>query len=304
MNEITVLNELKVLSPSKAEQIEAAFKPMLETLKDMEAAYDMVMYQEISPELCKKAKRLRLDIAKIRLAADKVRKTEKEQYKVGADAIQGMYNILKFGTSEKEESLKNLETHYERIEADRKQKCEDERQALLLPYYAMIGVQMNLSDKTVEEWEKYLAMVKAADQSRLDKIESDRIAQELIDKKEADEREERIREDERKKITAEKLLKSIKAVTPENKGTYPGKETMNYSTRVEPGEPVLEILDPEAVKRIANVDGMIDDKKYDYDNLDTLNGDLSAYLEDAKTTTVKKAISQCIDIITEARGWL
>lgn len=208
MKEITVLNELKTLSPSKADQIEAAFKPMVVMLKDMEVAFDMVMGQKISPELCKKAKRLRLDIAKIRISADKVRAAEKKQYTVGANAIQGMYNILKFGTSEKEDALKFVEDHYIQIEAERKQKCENERQVVLSAYAETVGVQQNLSDKSDQEWDEYLDQVKKWDQERLDKIEAARIEQEEIAKKEREALEESIREDERKKIEAKKISKA------------------------------------------------------------------------------------------------
>ncbi len=208
MKEITVLNELKVLSPSKADQIEAAFKPMVETLKDMEAAYEMVMSQEISKPLCKKAKRLRLDIAKVRIDADKVRISEKKQYTVGANAIQGMYNILKFGTSEKEDKLKNIETHYEQIEAERKRQCEEDRRAELSPYVETVGIQANLSDKSDQEWKEYLEQVKTWDQERLDKIEAARVTRGKREKKEAKEREESIKEDERAKIREESKVKT------------------------------------------------------------------------------------------------
>lgn len=194
MKEITVLNELKTLSKTKADQIEAA--------------YDMVMSQEISKPLCKKAKRLRLDIAKVRIAADKVRESEKKQYTVGANAIQGMYNILKFGTSEKEDKLKNIETHYEQIEAERKKQCEEDRQAELSPYVETVGIQGNLSDKSDQEWKEYLEQVKTWDKERLDKIESARLTREKQEKKEAEEREERIREDERAKIQEENNVKT------------------------------------------------------------------------------------------------
>ncbi len=294
MKEITVLNELKVLSPSKANQIEAAFKPMVETLKDMEAAYDMVMSQEISKPLCKKAKRLRLDIAKIRVAADKVRESEKKQYTIGANAIQGMYNILKFGTSEKEDKLKNIETHYEQIEAERKRQCEDDRQSELSLYYETVGHQQNLSDKSDQEWKEYIIQVAKWDKERLDKIEAARKEQEEKAEKEAKEREERIREDERKKITAEKLLKSMKAEVPDF------SKASGYKTKIAIGEPVLEILDSEAVERIAD----IDPKSHDNVHLGNTEWYLTQALEDSKTEIAKKAISQCLDILSEARGWL
>ena len=135
MNELaTIKKELVGIDESKAAQIEAVFAPMVAMLKDFEGQYDTIMALEQSPDKCAKAKRLRLDIAKVRIEADKVRKIQKEEYLRAGNAIQAVYNILKFAVAEKEDSLKETETYYERIEAEKAKTRQAEREAELLKY--------------------------------------------------------------------------------------------------------------------------------------------------------------------------
>jgi len=71
MKELAIREQLTGIEDSKAAQIEATFAPMVELLKGFEGAYDTVMAMDQSEEKCSTAKRLRLDIAKIRVSAKK-----------------------------------------------------------------------------------------------------------------------------------------------------------------------------------------------------------------------------------------
>ena len=177
MNELTITKELAGLDKSKAKQIEAVFAPMVKMLKEFEAVYDEIAALEINPDTCKKAKRLRLDIAKVRIDADKVRKVQKEEYLRAGNAIQGVYNILKFAVADKEEKLKDIETHYERIEADKKKRLQVEREAELLKY-DVDGAALALGVMDDVVWNNFLSGTKANHEAML---EAERKAeQELI----------------------------------------------------------------------------------------------------------------------------
>lgn len=161
MNDLIVKEdeELKGLEKSKAAQIKAVFQPMVEMLEGFEKKYREVMSLEISPDKCKQAKRLRLDISKVRISADKIRWAQKEEYIRAGNAIQGVYNILKFAVTDKEEKLKEIETYYENLEAEKIKKLQLDREIELSKYEAD-GKFVDLGNMPEEVWENYLAGVK------------------------------------------------------------------------------------------------------------------------------------------------
>jgi len=208
MSDLIVLEneELKGLEASKAAQIKAVFEPMVKMLEGFESIYTEVMAKEISPAKCAEAKRLRLDIARVRIEADKVRKEQKEEYLRAGNAIQGVYNILKFAVTDKEEKLKEVETYYEKIEVEKVAKLAEERKSELEKYEA-VNDFVDLGKMTDDVWKNYLAGVKAnyeAVKAAEAKAEADRVAKE---KAEAEERERIRLENEQLKKEAEKREK-------------------------------------------------------------------------------------------------
>ncbi len=213
MNESTISKELAGLEKSKARQIEAVFAPMVKMLKEFEAVYDEIAALDITPDTCKKAKRLRLDIAKVRIDADKVRKEQKEEYLRAGNAIQGVYNILKFAVADKEEKLKNIETHYERIEAEMKARLQAKRE-LELVKYDVDGSVLALGTMKALVWDNFLSGAKANHEAVIaaeKKAEEDRIEAE---RKAAEEREKIRLENEWLKKKAAEAVK-LKAAAEE-----------------------------------------------------------------------------------------
>lgn len=143
---------------SRAEQIEAVFVPMVKMLKGFESVYaDVIEESEkgITPEVVAAAKRVRLDISKVRTKTDKARKEQKEEYIRGGKAIDGVANILKFAIVEKEEKLKSIETHYEKIEEERLQKVQVDREAELQQYGAE-NDGIDFAKMSDDVWKRYL----------------------------------------------------------------------------------------------------------------------------------------------------
>lgn len=183
MNEITLTEPLAGLETSKAAQIKAVFDPMVSMLEQFEGAYTDVMAEEPSKESCSKAKRLRLDIAKIRVSADKERKALKEEYLRGGNAVQGVYNILKFAVVEKEDKLKERETHFERMEEERRKKLQQEREEIL-SRYDVDGSVMKLGEMDSMVWDNFLNGTKTNWE-----------AQKEAERKAEEDRKEKIRKD-------------------------------------------------------------------------------------------------------------
>ncbi len=151
--------QLKGIDESKAAQIKAVFQPMVEMLESFEEKYKEVTALKTSPDKCKQAKQLRIAVAKVRIEADKVRKIQKENSLREGKAIDGVNNILKFAVMDKEEKLKEIETHYERIEAEKKAQLQLDRVAELEKYEAD-GEFVDLGNMPDEVWKNYLAGVK------------------------------------------------------------------------------------------------------------------------------------------------
>ena len=180
MKELILSNELKGIEESKAAQIKATFEPMIKMLDAFELAYSEIMEMEQSEEKSKKAKRLRIDIGKIRIETEKNRKIQKEEYLRAGKAIDGVSNIVKWAVTEKEESLKEIETFYERIEAERVAKIDSER-IESLSLYGIDGSSMNLGVMSDEVWENLLAGSKAGYEAKKEaerKAEEERIERE------------------------------------------------------------------------------------------------------------------------------
>jgi len=159
MKELMIREELKGLDPSKAEQIEAIFTPMVTMLKSFEGQFDAIVESEINADTCNRAKRLRLDIAKVRTGADKLRGEQKAEYLRAGNAIQGVYNILKFAVTEKEEKLKEIENHFVRLAEEKVKRLQAERE-LELSKYDIDGSQIDLGVMDDMIWSNFLSGTK------------------------------------------------------------------------------------------------------------------------------------------------
>ena len=197
-NEIIKLDspELQTIEASKAEQIKATFEPMAVMLTELESVFNEVITEsekEITPVVIVKAKRLRLDISKIRIATEKARKTQKEEYLRAGKAIDGVSNILKWAVVDKENKLKDIEDHFVIQEQKRVAALQTERADKLLPYIENAH-DLNLSGMENDVW---LAYYNTKKKEHNDMLEAERVAEaERIAKEKAEaEEQKRIREE-------------------------------------------------------------------------------------------------------------
>lgn len=293
MNELTIKKELNGQESSKAKQIEAVFAPMVEMLKEFEGEYDKVMALEQSPEKCAKAKRLRLDVAKVRIEADKVRKVQKEEYLRAGNAIQGVYNVLKFAVVDKEEKLKDVELHYERIEEAKRAKLQADR-VVELSQYDIDGASLDLAGMEDAIWSNFLAGTKAnyeAVKEAERKAEEVRVAKE---KAEAAERERvRLENEELKKQQAimerERKKAEAKARAEHDKLTKEKEEAEAKARLIEKQH--REKAEAEAESRR---------KEAEAPDIEKLNGwadSLEAKIETLSTAKAKTIVSQAVNML-------
>lgn len=205
--------ELQAIEPSRAEQIRATFEPMADMLSKFEDTYNGVLEEAnkgITYDVTSKAKRLRIDIGRVRIETGKLKDQQKSEYLRASNAIQAVHNILVWAVTDKENKLKNIENHFEIQEKKRLEDLQRERVDLLLPYVDDAAERV-LSGMDLDVWAAYLSTKKREYEDRIDaerKAEADRIA---IEKAEAEERE-RIRvENERLKTEAADREKAAEA---------------------------------------------------------------------------------------------
>ena len=204
--------ELSVIEESKAEQIKKTFEPMAQMIADFEGKYNEIITeseQEITRDLTAKAKRVRLDIGRVRIETEKLRKREKEEYLRAGKAIDGVSNILKWAISDKEIKLKEIEDHFEILEQKRLEALQAER-VEQLSSYVEDAHERNLSDMEDDVWQAYLSAKKKEHEDRIEaekKVEAERIAKE---KAEAEERERIRKENEQLRKEAEERERQAK----------------------------------------------------------------------------------------------
>lgn len=204
--------ELQVIEKSKAQQIKKTFEPMVEMLQDFESAYDEVLEtskEGVTRDVTMKAKRLRIDIAKVRIETGKLKDKQKEYIKLEDRAIMGVHNIIVWAVKEKEDVLKQIENHFEIQEQKRLEKLQSDR-AEKLSKYVEDAYERDLSKMDEDVWIAYFEAKKREYNDRIEaerKAEEERIAKE---KAEAKERERIRKENERLKKEAEEREKRAK----------------------------------------------------------------------------------------------
>lgn len=206
------LQVIEKIEKSKAEQIKATFEPMAEMLAKFEGRYNKLMaipLEEITVDLTKEYKRLRLDIGRVRIDTGKAKDKAKEYLKLEDKAIMGIHNILVWAVKEKEDNLKERENYFEIQEQKRLKALQLERAEKLAPYVED-AYERDLVKFADDEFEALLAMKKKEQEDRIaaeKKAEEERIAKE---KAEAEERERIRKENEQLRKEAEERERQAK----------------------------------------------------------------------------------------------
>lgn len=205
--------ELLAIEKSKAKQIKETFEPMVKMLETFEESFNKIISESkegITKELTSKAKRLRLDVGRVRIDTGKLKDKQKEYIKLEDKAIMGVHNLIVWAVTEKEDKLKEIEDYFENQEKLRLETLQKDRAEQLLKY-VNDAHERRLSDMEDDVWDAYLSAKKKEYDDRIEaekQAELDRIAKV---KAEEELREQQRIENERLKAEAEKREKEIEA---------------------------------------------------------------------------------------------
>lgn len=167
MDLIKVNAEEYNLKEKKAKEIAAIYVPMINMLTEMEADYNHLVALKVTEEVAAQAKRMRLDIAQVRLNGDKARKAAKDEYLRAGNAIQGAYNTLLYAVKSKEDKLLEIENHFENMEDERLEKLQTERAKKVEAYVEEGAILPDLSTMDEDVFTNYVAGMKVAHEAKI-----------------------------------------------------------------------------------------------------------------------------------------
>lgn len=192
------------LEETKAADISAQFKPMLDKMVELEAEYNQVIGLPVD-EAAAPAKTLRLKYVKVRTGTEKIHKEQKAFYLLAGRFVDGWKNAQLFASEGIEKKLQEIEDYAANKEKERKAALQAERAELLAPY-EVDGSTLDLGSMTEQVWDNFLTgsrtnyearkeAERIAEETRLAEIEAEkaRIEAQRVEnerlKKEAEERE-------------------------------------------------------------------------------------------------------------------
>jgi hypothetical protein len=190
------------LTETKAKEIEAMFKPMLQKMVELENEFNQIVGLEIDEDTCQKARELRLKYIKVRTGTAEIHRELKAFYLNGGRFVDGWKNAQLFASQDHEKKLADIENYYENLERERIAKLQEKR-AKELEKYETEYISGDLGNMPENVWQNYLLGAKTNYENRKEaerKAEQERIARE---KAEAEERERIRKENEQLKKQAE-----------------------------------------------------------------------------------------------------
>jgi myosin heavy subunit len=198
------------LTETKAQEVAAMFRPMLEKMVELESEYNALTASidgEPTEQDCSAAKELRLQYVKVRTGTAAIHKELKAFYLAGGRFVDGWKNAQLMASQGIEDRLKEIETHQERKEAARIAKLESERTWELSQFSN--DLPPKLGEMSEDVYQMVLSAVRTAHANKIEaerKAEEERKRQEeeriAREKAEAKERERIRKENERLKREA------------------------------------------------------------------------------------------------------
>lgn len=198
------------LEETKATAIEQSFLPKIVERDGYVQVYENLLTKEITRQVCEEAATLRRKLVKVRTGIADIHKVEKAFYLASGRYVDALKNKHTLPIEQMEETLSNIEKHFENIEKERLEKLQIERIEAIAPY---ITDTTGLDFRTMQQevFDAYLVAKKQAyfDFKAAEKAaEEERLAKELAEKAE----QERIKlENERLKKEAEEREAILKA---------------------------------------------------------------------------------------------
>ena len=195
------------LEVSQVETIEQAFLPKIQEREALVAIYDQLIKSELTPELCKEAKEVRLKLVKVRTGIADIHKTQKAFFLAAGRLVDAWKNKETLPVEQMEDKLSEIENYYINIEKAQKAQLQAERLLEVSKYTEYPANALGEMEQQV--YDAYLQGLKVAYDAKVEaerKAEEERLAAIEAEKAER----ERIRvENERLKAEAEQKEKEL-----------------------------------------------------------------------------------------------
>lgn len=203
------------IEESKAKEISAQFKPMLDKMVELEDEYNKILKLSIDDvETSVKAKELRLKYVKVRTGTALIHKEQKSFYLQAGRFVDGWKNAQLFASQGIEQILSDIENFQANLEIQRVKKLNKERTELISKYIEDFEL-INFGTMQKDVWDAYYSTKKTTYEDRIKAeilAEENRVAEEKRLAKEREEKEkkelaERIRlQKENKRLEKERLV--------------------------------------------------------------------------------------------------
>jgi hypothetical protein len=208
--EITIIDPKEFgLEAQNVLTIEQAFLPKIQERNAIAEIYNELIKKELTPELCIKAKKTRLQLTKVRTGIAEIHKTQKAFFLASGKFVDAWKNKETLPVEQMEEKLAEIENHFIAIEKQKIIDLQKKRIDLISPYTDTFGLDLgNMQDDIFNDF--YAGRKKAFE----DKIEAERVVEgqrlkeiEIEAKRLEADRVEREKAIEKQRIENEKLKK-------------------------------------------------------------------------------------------------
>jgi len=143
------------IEETKAQEIAGQFKPMLDKMIELEKEYNKVVKMPRErEETAEKAKELRLKLVKVRTGTADIHKAQKAFYLAGGRFVDAWKNAQLFASQGLEDKLLEIETYKQRIELEKQQKRQEDRENQIRPYFSDFE-GLNLGAMQEDVWQAY-----------------------------------------------------------------------------------------------------------------------------------------------------
>ncbi len=192
------------LEESKAQEISAMFKPMLDKMVELEKEFNKIAAKDINEAVGYEAKQLRLQYRDVRTGTAEIHKGLKAFYLRGGRFVDSWKNAQLAASGEMEEKLSAIENHFENLQKAKIAKLQAERSEQITKYIDVIPETLGLMNKDV--WDNFFTGTKA--NYKLQKEAEKKVERQRIEK-------EKKARDEKKRIIAENEKLRLEAIERE-----------------------------------------------------------------------------------------
>ena len=186
--EVVQTSELEL---TKAEKIAVNYVPLMNQVQEQMDKLKRLKSED--PQNAEAAKRIRIDLGKVRSAVRDQKDEDKRLIKIEGNLIQSFHNTVYNSATLTIEEAKEIEEREERLEKQRKEALAEERKAKLAPYVENVeSMDIDLGGMEEEIFEAYLNkkeqdyhdLLAAQKRAEEEKREQERLAELYADRKE------------------------------------------------------------------------------------------------------------------------